>query len=103
MTHGLKNGIIFLVLGVILVIVNLFMIQSGSYFPKLLLIGTTFTGLGLGFILFKGGNPGSEVAPKEKSKIHWREAPVVSRIMWILFAIAGLGGGVLWMVSIGGF
>lgn len=102
MKHGIKTGLILLVLGAIIISINLFMMQNGSYLPKLLIMGTTLASLGIGFLIFKGGEPGRDVPANMKSKIHWKEAPLLSKIMWILLALGGLGGGFYWMLLLGG-
>ncbi len=102
MKHGMKMGLILLVLGLIVIGINLFMINGGSYFPKLLLIGPCLALLGFGYMIFKGGDIANDVPNNMKSKLHWKNAPVLSKIMWIVFGIGGLGLGFWWMISMGG-
>jgi hypothetical protein len=102
MKFGIKTGLTFIIIGAVFVVVNYFTMQSKRYFPALLVAGPLFIGLGVGFLLFKGVEPGPEVPDKDKVKYYWKGAPVTSKIMWLLFAGLGGAAGVYLMISIDG-
>ena len=91
-------GIGLLILGIAFVAINYFTLTyEQMYLPKLLLAGCITTCMGLGFILF----PGPAIDPKDSSgywKKLWKESPVLNRIVWIIFTLAGVAVG-LWLFS----
>jgi hypothetical protein len=91
-------GIGMLILGIVFVAINYFTITyEQMYLPKLLLAGCIIGFMGLGLILF----PGPATDLKDSSgywKKLWKESPVLNRVMWIVFTLAGVAVG-LWTFS----
>ena len=102
MKYNIKAGLGLLIVGGILAGVNMYMISTGKYFPKMLVLGPTCGGLGLGFLFFPGAEPPAEMNNNEKSKYHFSKAPILSKIMWFVLGIGGLAGGFMWMMKLDG-
>lgn len=87
-------GSILFVIGVILTLLLIYWVTSAKSLPKLLVAGPVFVLLGLGMFLFPGGNvtvqeinaSGSE----EGVKRLWKDAPILHRVIWIVFGVIGL-------------
>lgn len=78
-------------LGVILGAVNVVsMMMSDKYFPKLVVFACILLLFGIATLIFPGGDPGPEVPSNKKLAYSFSKASMVGKIMWILFAIAGL-------------
>jgi hypothetical protein len=100
MKFGVKSGIGFLVIGLIFFAANYFTMKGHKYFPALLVMAPLCIGLGLGFMIFHGPEPGPEVPDKEKVKHYWRTAPMMSKMMWILLSVAGGAVGIYLMTLV---
>jgi hypothetical protein len=103
MNHGQKSGIIMLAAGAAAVGITQLMILGGMYMPKLIVLGTTVGGYGLGHLLFRGAEPPPEMPYNEKVNYHMKNAPAFSQFMWFILLAGGAGAGIYWVSRLGGF
>jgi hypothetical protein len=103
MKKGRPLGITLLVVGILFIGVNYFLIYNATFFfPKMILIGFPTSMLGLAMILFQGGDFSAEIkVPKPKEM--FKNAPLLHKLMWILFTLVGLIIGIWWGIDYGIF
>lgn len=89
---GYRFGLILFICGLVLVGINVGMLYfSDSYYPKLVTMGMAVTILSLIFFIFPGGSVAKMPEGKDLNKVFWQNAPVIHKVMWIVWGIVSIG------------
>ncbi|MCR5063035.1 MAG: hypothetical protein K6A89_07080, partial [Treponema sp.] len=90
--QGVKSGLICLFVGLLVIAFNYIMIEaSGKYFVKLTAVGFVLFYAGLGMLLAPGKmEVEDDVAEKNNIKIVFKKSGVLTKVIWIVYAIAGI-------------
>lgn len=90
--QGVKSGLICLFVGLLVIAFNYIMIEaSGKYFVKLTAMGFVLFYAGLGMLLAPGKmEVEDDVAEKNNIKIVFKKSGVLTKVIWIVYAIAGI-------------
>jgi len=93
MPYGRVTGIGSIAIGIVFILMNVGTIYyNGTYYPKLLYTGIIIIFFGIGIFLFPGGNfkKGDIPAETKHLKYIWQQAPILHRVLWIIFTAAGV-------------
>jgi hypothetical protein len=97
---GYRYGLILLIFGLVVVGFNVAMIFfSESYFPKLSAVGIAITLLAPIFFIFPGGSLEKMPETKDMGKMLMSNAPVLHKIMWIVWGIVAIAIAMYTLIS----
>lgn len=97
-----KFGLGFLIVGLVLILINYLSISFTDYFyPKMLIVGLSVSMFGIAMVLFPGGDIPENTPNGQKINVMFKGAPLLSKIMWVAFAAAGVIGGFWWCIQQG--
>jgi hypothetical protein len=88
---GKSISLILLILGGVLTLILISLVATASSLPKILVAGPCFIGVGIGMLIFSGGNITLQEMKKNGAKSLWTEAPLFHKIAWIISGLIGLG------------
>lgn len=88
-----RLGMVFMVLGVFLGVVNHFLLEILNYTFQVLIGFPIFFTLGLSLVLFQGSKTNGEDKSQEL-KVFIKNSPKFHILMWIIFSVAGAAGTV---------
>jgi hypothetical protein len=92
-----KFGMGFLIIGLAFVGINYYLItNSDYYYPKMLICGFSVFLFGISMMVFPGGEIPDGTPASKKIEAMFKNAPLLSKIMWIALPIAGIIGGFWW-------
>lgn len=99
-TLGIHDSLVFLGIGAVLILINVIMICTAeSYFPKILAVGMVSFCVGIGTIVFPAPDIVTSENKKEAAKERFDEASPLTKVIWILYALAGIGGAIVVVVG----
>jgi hypothetical protein len=97
---GYRYGLILFVCGIVIVGINVAMILiSKQYFPKMMTVGVAISLLAPIFFVFPGGQIDKMPETKDMGKGLFKNAPMLHKIMWIVWGIAAVIIAVLGLIA----
>lgn len=101
--QGIQMGVVSILLGVVLLIVNAVMLTMGKIFPVILAVTPPLILSGIMFLIMPGINPPPEIPEKKKAKYWWKNSPLINKTVWLFAIIVGLIAGIYLMVKFTNF